>query len=1195
MGSLLLLLAALAGWVWWQSRRIGELTRRIGELEKRLGAPASAPVAAPTPDTAPPASPPVYEPEDEPLLLTDRVPDDVLVLDTPLPEASNDVAPVEEAPLELTRVVRDEDDDKPLPPIPEAARPLPREPHIREQKLEQWLAENGLAWLGGGLFALGGILLVAFAAQQTWFTPQVRLWCAVALGVTLIGASEWVRRRPDAHALVGALLAGAGVAALYATAWGAHALYGLITWPAAATALAGAALLLLALSFVHGQPLGVLAIGAAMFTPVLTTYSSWPSFAVTLFVCGVATAGFLLAALKRWSWIALVTLAGLYFWFAAAIAVNEIGRALVLLTFASVGGVGLAFRRALPGDDENGALPWTRTRAVAPSIAICLSSVALFFVWTAVGSSGVGSVAGPAWVGAIFVAVAAAAVRVRWAMAAAFAVAVGMLTLGFMSYLGARYHPIGADFYPFILFASVFIVGSALGAKPHRRDRTLIAATGAIGAAVLTALAASTRDQWHAPEAWAPLFIGAAIMFAAAWSVARQVHDQTAATAVDFWAGAGAVLLLLGVESLFPGSIRTAGHASIAITLAAGFAWRGWRALRWGALAAATLAIAHALSNDLFGAALTSALPLWQALFALGISFGFLLCASFIVDRRAPRSATAESLSSAAVMVALIAAFLALRWIAQGRAGVTVDDFTEAALGALTLMAAAHIVLPRANAETGRIAALRGHVLMALGFVYGFMTCGMMLNPWWGAAPAIASGPPLLGSPTLAFAAPAALLLLTSNRLYLRQRMPARIYAVAGSVLALMWVLLELRRAFHGDAMSAGGVGVFEGACYGLAFLGAALGVAFAARFRAVRYTGPFTEDLHRSMRACAWGGIAISAIILLMTRHPWWGAHDWSASDALATGLAVLAQAVAVAMALVLGRLLSVSRDVEPTRFAAASAALVFAWSFGHSAIRWGLHLGAMDDGGPLIGVEGYAHALWPLAFVLLGSAITMRTPGRDTVRPYLYDLQALWAAMVWPALVFAALGALLLFNPWWGVTPATVSTWLNASFAIAGLLAAALLSFAAPRVPHIRAADWFARVATIAMVAHLFVAATLLVRAGFHGGAIAYSPAPDGAEMWAYSAVWALFGATALTIGMLRDNAVLRWCGLAILFATAAKVVIFDTARLSGIIRVASVLGVALVVTLTALAMRRFGRRPTDLLTVIPSGQNGTPRAPQ
>jgi uncharacterized membrane protein len=1139
-----LLILALALWVWRQGRRIDALNRKLDALELRAFA------AAPAPETQP-------------------APDDVLVLDTPLPVASNDdlsqpapePAAQEEAPaLVLVEPAPPEQEDvlvltETLPP-PEAVAP-----RVREHKLEQWLAENGLAWMGGGAFALGGVMLVAIAVQQSWFTPLVRLYCALALGAGLIGASEWVRRKPGAHALVAALLAGAGVATFYTAAWGAHALYNYIDAAAATLALALCALLLLGLSFRHGQALAVLAILAAFMAPALTDASGWPSLAMTLYLGAAAAAGFGVAALQRWAWAGVVTLLGLYFWFAASIGIDNVRRALALASFASLGGVAIAFRKPL-AESEGGQLLWARAHALAPSIAICLSSVALIWTWLAVAEAADGVVSGPAWVGAMFVALAAAAVRARVAPAAVVAVAVAALAAGFMAYLAARYHPLEAQFYPFILFAAGVVIASAIGARPHRRDRALIAIAGGAGAALLTALGAFTADDWRAPMAYAPLFAAAAALIGAAWLQARQALTPNANLAVDAWVCAGAAMILLGVESLFAGDVRAAAHASVALGFAAAFMWRGWRGFGWSALAGATLTLAHAFVGDLAGASLSIAAPIGRTLTVLALAAGFLFGGAYVCARRAKPSPTGEALGAAAIVLVLLGAFLGLRWIAAGGVGAPLDSFTESALRGLALLAAAHIASPRADQTVGRIAALRGHVLMALGFLIIALTNGMALNPWWGAQPALITGPPVLNALALAFAAPSAFLLVAARRLYARQLVPARLCAGAGGALALLWALLEIRRAFSGATMTGGHVGALEGACYGLLFLGAALIVALLARLR----EGAVGADLRAIRSGAAWAGLIIGGWLLLVAHQVWWV----GGADGALTGLLLaLTLFVAMVLALTLGRLLSVSRDVDPTRFAAAAAAILFAWNCGHGAIR-----AAMDGAAARSGLESLVHALWPLALVLIGAALTRRAPGRDTIRHYLYDLQAIWANAAWPAAGVAALGLWLVFNPWWGALGADTRTPAASIAAIALCGAAAWMTLQAARVPHLRKPEWYAPAARVAAAAHLLAGVTLTVRAVFHDGVLA-AGAAEGAELWTYSAAWALFGAGALAYGAMRDDAVLRWCGLAILFTTAAKVFALDTARLSGIIRVASLLGLAAVATLTALAMRRFRAR--------------------
>ena len=88
--------------------------------------------------------------------------------------------------------------------------------------------------------------------------------------------------------------------------------------------------------------------------------------------------------------------------------------------------------------------------------------------------------------------------------------------------------------------------------------------------------------------------------------------------------------------------------------------------------------------------------------------------------------------------------------------------------------------------------------------------------------------------------------------------------------------------------------------------------------------------------------------------------------------------------LALALGRALSLSREAEPTRFAAASTAVLLAWSFGNCAIRWLHHRGYMDDGVAPYALEGLAHALWPLIFVIAAAQLTRLAPGRDTTRAW-------------------------------------------------------------------------------------------------------------------------------------------------------------------------------------------------------------------
>lgn len=1161
-----LLIIALGVWVWLQHQRLNTLASRVQELEWRLGvgraeAAAAEPAAQPAPEPA----------AEQPIAANDEP--EPLLLDTPLPAASNDEAhdiarlslpPLEEPVLELV--------DTAPPAEPTAAS-------VQNRGFEQWLAENGLAWIGGGALALGAAFLVAFAAQQGFFTPGMRLIAAMLLGFVLIAAAEFVRRGAlkagEDNPLVGSLLAGAGAAALYVTVWAAYGLYHYIDGLSAAVLLTLVSVLLIALSRLHGQALGALAIGAAMLAPALTNTNAWPSLALTLFVCAVAVAGFVLAATRRWAWTAVTTLAGVYVWFAACVAADELARAIALLCAGSTGAASMALWPAYDQEKPNAALSWRRASYALPTIGVCAGSVLMLWTWLSAAPIANAPPTGPAMAALFHAGLAALAVRRRFAHPAAFAVAAGAALLGLLLYVRTRVYfaPGGIEIYIWPLIVAGGLAVAALSARPHHSGRTLVAAAGAVSAALLVILAAFSRPIWSSVDVWGVLFVGAALFIGAAWLAARSVAEPRAAWPVDVWLYGGAALALIGFESFAPVLMRPAADAALALAFAALLAWRGWRGAGIAALSAVAVGFMHAAAPDFTGAVLAGDESLVRALLAITAAAGFTLGASQAAKRNAQAPNVADALHSAFILLVLLGLFLALRWAASGNAGAPLDPFSENALRALMLMAAGYITLPRGDDWT-IIARVRGPVFLVCGLLMALFSAALVFHPWWGEAPAQLAGPPLLNANAFALLAPAALSFAAARLSYDRQRFAARGYAGAGALFALLWVVTEIRYATHGADMIGAEVGLLEGDGYGLVFLFGAVAIAVAARLRARRHDDPFTQDLNHIMRAGAFIGLGLAALFLLWTRNPWWGGQNPALSGDLITAFAVLAQAAAACLSLVLGRALSRGPGMDAARFAAAGAAVVLALACGHDAIRWLFQRGGMDDYPDLmLGLEGFGHGLWPLAFVLGGAALTQRAPGRDTVRPYLYDLQAIWAAAAWPALLWAALSLWVVFNPWWGWAPVHAATWPVALIGLSCLVLAAWLSLQSRRVPHLRAKSIFDQAAMIAATGHVFVALSLVVRRVFHGADMGAALAGSGLETWSYSALWALFAAVVWMLGSRRRDATLRRAGLVLLLFVAGKVLIFDTATLDGVIRAASVIGAGAVLSLVALAARRFG----------------------
>ena len=105
------------------------------------------------------------------------------------------------------------------------------------------------------------------------------------------------------------------------------------------------------------------------------------------------------------------------------------------------------------------------------------------------------------------------------------------------------------------------------------------------------------------------------------------------------------------------------------------------------------------------------------------------------------------------------------------------------------------------------------------------------------------------------------------------------------------------------------------------------------------------------------------------------------------------------------------------------------------------------------------------------------------------------------------------------------------------------------------------------------------LLVRWLHHATEMSAAPT-GGVELWTYSAVWALFGAGLFALGARRSDVVLRWCGLVVLLVTTAKVFLIDMRELAGFIRVASFLGLGIVLLAIAWGARRFASAPAEPL---------------
>ncbi|HEX8899853.1 hypothetical protein, partial [Vitreimonas sp.] len=375
-----------------------------------------------------------------------------------------------------------------------------------------------------------------------------------------------------------------------------------------------------------------LALALTLLAPALADLSGWAPGLVTALVGAAAAAGFAVAGWRRWPWLAVTTLTGLYVWFAFALGGGDVLRAITLLALAGIGGAAMALRPPHNGDAT--AFGWGQVHAALPAIAIVAGSVLSIWTWFDTSPTGVGLVQAPTVLATGLCILAALAVRAGAAAPLTFAVSVSTLIIGFMAHLNVREGALSPAFYPLILTAAFVLAAAAYLARPTRETDALVAGAGAAGASLLALLAAFSRLDWHGFTAFAPLFGVAALMCALAWLSARHAADAQGDAVVDIWMSAGAALALLSIESAFAESARVLAHAGLSLVLTAAYARLGWRALRFAALIAAAFALGHAMSPTLFRLAGDGLITLLAALAILAGAGALLFGASRLAARR---------------------------------------------------------------------------------------------------------------------------------------------------------------------------------------------------------------------------------------------------------------------------------------------------------------------------------------------------------------------------------------------------------------------------------------------------------------------------------------------------------------------------------------------------------------------------------
>lgn len=181
---------------------------------------------------------------------------------------------------------------------------------------ERLVAGRLLIWLGGVALVLAAIFLIRFSIEIGLVTPAARMIGAAVFGFALLAAGEYARggKLLADDPRIAQALVGAGIAVLYATAYGSHILYGLIDTGGAAAAMIAVTAAALVLSLRHGAPTAVMGLIGGFLTPLLVGNANAGAVPLLAYLALLDLAVFVIAWRRGWTWLAAAAVALSFVW-----------------------------------------------------------------------------------------------------------------------------------------------------------------------------------------------------------------------------------------------------------------------------------------------------------------------------------------------------------------------------------------------------------------------------------------------------------------------------------------------------------------------------------------------------------------------------------------------------------------------------------------------------------------------------------------------------------------------------------------------------------------------------------------------------------------------------------------------------------------------------------------------------------------
>jgi uncharacterized membrane protein len=239
-----------------------------------------------------------------------------LQTEAPLQPPSPQAPPPSEAPPAPSKPQTGPSAWQPVPKV----RPAPKAFVFSGKKLGRfsaWAQDNWVFILAGVSLVLAGVFLVQYGVENGLLTPKMRVLGAIGLGFALMGGGEYIRRKTSGDeagnfALLPSVFAGAGLVAVFVAVLSAHMLYGLIGPETAMLGLALTGALAVLLGWVYGPLLAMLGVFGALLAPFLLGSNGQNAGPLHLYFAFIAAVGLAIDAYKRWAWLSALALIGAF-------------------------------------------------------------------------------------------------------------------------------------------------------------------------------------------------------------------------------------------------------------------------------------------------------------------------------------------------------------------------------------------------------------------------------------------------------------------------------------------------------------------------------------------------------------------------------------------------------------------------------------------------------------------------------------------------------------------------------------------------------------------------------------------------------------------------------------------------------------------------------------------------------------------